>query len=679
MIKVEETAKLVESLMGGKTSYHKLSAEFESELLKFKKEQFGEWVSETESELDRPDGLLMLKKTGRLMDLDYVDGKLRVNYDDKLVTLLREVRQLIAFGFPVPARIQQTADLGNKYYRHAVILKQVAHFYNTIDQQMLPCQQAMLLDLALSFERLVKTPKNDGKQQNSSAITWDTPKELEQYISRLQEAAEKLTSENRKLRKYHETIIDFVLHLMDVDLVRNQTKYKELLGNIRSIIASCESGGLKPEDTLTWRNHWDYQLYKSLEHQYQLGLENMNEALPEIKVDLIFKQQKLQFRPPFEEIRAKYHREMKKFINIPISFRGFGDGKVFAHMVENNDKSLIVVYRKAEALFQNLAKVLDMFKDWVILGTVNLDEFVEDALYDVADWELNFRILKQKGKDAELLPSAIQVDCISVSTAPVKAAIDDHLQGLMDSMLSSLRKAINKHMAAIEDFAAKGTDMLANRPQSLTEIGEANTKHEEISKAKGLINSHFEGAEAKNKLLKTVSGSGIDTTQMQTKWQKLELMLEGHELMIKEQVDMFRAQINGRINANQDQIDKFAARWNQLKPKISDIKGKESALKSIAFIKDRRVEMEELLKNSKQVTEECAHFKVEPPDFADLDALKQDLEKSEDAWSSYGLWIEAFDKILVEDWITFRVRIHALEDLLAEWTDKIRAQVRIQG
>ncbi len=43
-----------------------------------------------------------------------------------------------------------------------------------------------------------------------------------------------------------------------------------------------------------WRTHWDYQLYKILELQYQKGLENLNENLPEISIELIFKQQKLQ-------------------------------------------------------------------------------------------------------------------------------------------------------------------------------------------------------------------------------------------------------------------------------------------------------------------------------------------------------------------------------------------------
>ena len=33
----------------------------------------------------------------------------------------------------------------------------------------------------------------------------------------------------------------------------------------------------------------DHQLYKALEHQYQLGLEALNENLPEIKVELVFR------------------------------------------------------------------------------------------------------------------------------------------------------------------------------------------------------------------------------------------------------------------------------------------------------------------------------------------------------------------------------------------------------
>ena len=41
-------------------------------------------------------------------------------------------------------------------------------------------------------------------------ITWDNPGELEEYISRLQSAADRLTSENRRLRKCHGILLDKV-------------------------------------------------------------------------------------------------------------------------------------------------------------------------------------------------------------------------------------------------------------------------------------------------------------------------------------------------------------------------------------------------------------------------------------------------------------------------------------
>ena len=59
------------------------------------------------------------------MEFDGSDGKLRVHYSDRLVALLREVRQLAALGLTIPAKITTTAQIAQKFYRHGVVLKQV--------------------------------------------------------------------------------------------------------------------------------------------------------------------------------------------------------------------------------------------------------------------------------------------------------------------------------------------------------------------------------------------------------------------------------------------------------------------------------------------------------------------------------------------------------------------------
>ena len=62
------------------------------------------------------------------MDLGHADGKLDVQYDGRLVKLIREVRQLLGIGYNVPMKIQNVAETGSKFYRQAVVLKQVFDF-----------------------------------------------------------------------------------------------------------------------------------------------------------------------------------------------------------------------------------------------------------------------------------------------------------------------------------------------------------------------------------------------------------------------------------------------------------------------------------------------------------------------------------------------------------------------
>lgn len=47
---------------------------------------------------------------------------------------------------------------------------QVAHFYNTIDQQMIPSQQAMMLEAAMAFEHIIKNPKIGARNIGSEVV-----------------------------------------------------------------------------------------------------------------------------------------------------------------------------------------------------------------------------------------------------------------------------------------------------------------------------------------------------------------------------------------------------------------------------------------------------------------------------------------------------------------------------
>ena len=76
---------------------------------------------------------------------------------------------------------------------------------------MVECQQAMMLDTALAFEKLIKNPKAGSKEKGGRTyVTWDNTQEVEAYIKKLQTVAEKLTTDNRRLRKCHSLMTDKV-------------------------------------------------------------------------------------------------------------------------------------------------------------------------------------------------------------------------------------------------------------------------------------------------------------------------------------------------------------------------------------------------------------------------------------------------------------------------------------
>lgn len=59
------------------------------------------------------------------------------------------------------------------------------------------CYKPMLMDKAIIFENVVKNSKQKG------VVTWENTKDLEDYVQKVQTAANEIMSENKRLRKLH--------------------------------------------------------------------------------------------------------------------------------------------------------------------------------------------------------------------------------------------------------------------------------------------------------------------------------------------------------------------------------------------------------------------------------------------------------------------------------------------
>lgn len=66
-----------------------------------------------------------LKTNNKLIKLNHKTEKLQINYENRLITLIKKIKQLNKINFTIPAKIQHVYNTTQKFYKHKIILKQI--------------------------------------------------------------------------------------------------------------------------------------------------------------------------------------------------------------------------------------------------------------------------------------------------------------------------------------------------------------------------------------------------------------------------------------------------------------------------------------------------------------------------------------------------------------------------
>ena len=118
-----------------------------------------------------------------------------------------------------------------------------------------------------------------------------------------------------------------------------------------------------------------------------MGLESLNESLPEFSASLVYRNNQLEFRPTFEDLKEHSYKEISTFITTPLKFIGVGGSgtktEMFKLMPEMNSKHLKTVYMKAEELFSKLETLADEYLPWTALGEFDIQAHIEENFTDV--------------------------------------------------------------------------------------------------------------------------------------------------------------------------------------------------------------------------------------------------------------------------------------------------------
>ena len=666
------------------TSFAKHCEDLVSRIKTEEDNRFDRWVSDIRGQIDDSDSPLKLQ--GALMG--WRDGVLVVNFSEKLVRFLREVRQLDELGFDIPrgtrskAGIAEKAIEAEKYYRYGILLKKTANFYNSISDQMIDVQEQLLLDSLTAFASVVS---KQSLTRDGDNVSWANPAECENYIRMLQEAADKLASENRWLRMIHESLCSQTVALMNIDLLRQTETWKAKWRAIKEKLGTVRSR-YNEKDSRLWVLHWDHQIFKALEATYQMGLESLNENLSEIKAELVFTNKRLEFKPPLEQIRQSYYTEMRKFVAMPNSFEGFSNNAaVYKRMGPRNAKRIVQVFIKAENLMEKLMRLLKKYAGWVRLGQIDLDHFVETRVSHLDDYAQNFAKLKAKRKEIDKLPDQEKIDCCTVSLIPFKGFLEDLTQRVQDAILLTLRRSLLGEFKEVDQYLEQSNERLSTRPHTIAEIGAAKRQWKEIDDKKDAMKAASRAcAEKKKLLLQNAPGTAVDTSEVSTRmvnldgeggrWDDFDIALEAFNDMIEEQKEALKGTLEEDVTTLNMNIDKFGNRWRQLKP--SDVKSWDYADVQKVFdaLADWKKQFAELQEQADGLTENCVAFGLAKPRFDGLEALLEDLTKTNVSWDMLKEYYDELKVISTQDWLTFSVNVYALQDFALKWVETLKTR-----
>ena len=368
-------------------------------------------------------------------------------------------------------------------------------------------------------------------------------------------------------------------------------------------------------------------------------------------------------------------------------------------MPERNHASLMLVYRRAAELFAKVEALIAKYRPWVAIGLHegSLDDLVDACATEAADFEANFKVLKTKRKEAsrdhpaphtpplplqvlkakrkeaEKLPATEKVDCITVNLAPFKAAVDDQQQRLTDALLYGMRRLSDTKKAEVDDFIAASMETLSRRPQSVDEIGTAKKEWREIVQNKEGVKGTLKKLEELGRQMRGVSKHGIELGPIMSKWEELELTLDAFNERVEEQMSHLRGQMDGRVKELQLKVSKFAARWNELKPKKLEAADPEAMAAVIARVKEWEEEFGDLEVTTERIAQDCDHFSLPPPAFSGIDEVKADISAFVSSCGLYEEYATKLGELGGEDWISFRGRLYVFEDFVIEWLEKARA------
>ncbi|XP_078052127.1 dynein cytoplasmic heavy chain beethoven [Augochlora pura] len=663
--RLESLDKLGKELLDDLPGYEEVSSKVIRALkdVERKRQSFLEtWIEETKAAVARKE--LSLGTDSAVVELTGT-SMMRVTYDPRLMTLIREARALSSQGVELPREVRDLVERAGSLAGRARALQQIATFHNTIGDRMVPSQRPLMLTTALELARAV---------QEQSGVVWSDPMAVDAYTARLKELVRKFAQQNSDLAAKHCALRDLVSSLLKgetVNLIGNQNAWKDALMNMRTIVDTVE---VEYGNTKAWKLHWDRQLLKALGVAYRGALPSLLKKLPDVKAELTFRDGSLQWRPSLEEIRAKLYSSIRRSLSIPMNFRGVGDAvdARFGDLIQRSGYLFGGVYKQAEIALSALETLRTKWLYLAAPAKIDAAECLKGR--SPQEWTRAFKDAKQWAQEVgKLRGNEVKIWCISVDTSTTRSDLESASRRYWERLCSDLRVEASSRLVAIVEFLSAASKELERRPRSVEEVGLAYEAHARIERQSSGMADEMEAVAGLSKVLAAWTSEKLEgVSAAYTSWQDLADRLERHKMVVARELEDAKVNLRHRGVALRDEIERWQTKWSS-KPEIL-------TLDWIISMRERWTNLKEQLDVLKT---DCCRVELNIDELLEdneetVKNLELQLEVEESNCRFQAEFIEELKNQEDEEWTVARRRLPRLHDWLDSWENRIRVQLKDQ-
>jgi dynein heavy chain 2, cytosolic len=596
---------------------------------------------------------------------------------------------LTEYGYlnKVSKEILKINEEGKKILKEAVSLKQIANFYNTLSSQVISSQKPMLVQLAREFESnlMLLTERSKLKNQNQGQSI-----DLENFVNLVQNAANDLTKEIRKLKKSHSTILDLICQLLNYDLISNRNKWKEILKKSRAVFSEVADKYEDKNLIAEWSNHWNYQLYKVLKIQYSLSLEKFFQHVTEVDCEFIIQNKQLIITPAPEELKKSIYKEIKSFVSIPTLIKGFIEtdesssngnslpalsNDYYHNLISINSQSINNLYLKLNDSLTKLEDLRIQFSEIIGLSYIDFDTYISNNFTKLEDWKFNFEILRKKLREVEKYEDSIKIEPFKINLNSYKSFIEDLFEKIFEILSTTLKEKLKFKINQIDEFIKYGMNLMSEKPQTMQEILVFKSNYLELTRKKFEFKKICDECENMNKLLVMMSGQSLNTvTSLESRWYNFDSMMGSFSEMIEEQKQSIKKELNNKMGNFNLQLEKFYSKWEATRIPDNFMPDKDTNISEIAnSIKSIHSEWNQHEKEIQAVIDECTNFELELPDLSIFNKIKLEINSNKSKWDLFFQFNKDLENLESEEWLSIRHKAYSMiQDLTMNWQDKLK-------